>query len=107
MNVIETAARFIAAHGEPMTLARAGEGTTIALNGKRIPGALDDIGNTAAQQRFRVKISTTELAASAWATKVPQRYDTLVVGGVTRTVDDVQPLRDGATVALYLLEVVG
>lgn len=107
MSVLETAARFIAERGEPMTLGRKSEVTTIALNGKRMPGGLDDLANTAAQQRFRVKIATAELAASAWAVKVPARYDTLVVGGATRIVDDVRPLMDGATVGLYLLEVVG
>lgn len=107
MSVFETAARFILERGEEMTLGRASEGTTITLNGKRVPGSLDELRNTAAQQRFRVKIATAELAASAWTTKVPARDDTLVVGGVTRIVDDVRPLRDGSTVALYELEVVG
>lgn len=107
MSVFETAARFIAERGEDMTLGRAAEGTTISLKGKRVPGSLDDLGNTSAQQRFRVKIAVAELAASAWATKVPARDDTLIVGGVTRIVDDVRPLSDGGTVALYDLEVVG
>jgi hypothetical protein len=107
VSVIETAARFIAERGEAMTLGRASEGTTITLNGKRMPGALDDLGNTSTQQRFRVKIATAELLASAWASKAPARFDTLIVGGVTRIVDDVHPLRDGSAVALYVLEVVG
>lgn len=107
MSVLATAARFIAERGETMTLGRAAEGTTITLKGKRMPGALDELGNTAAQQRFRVKIAPTEIAASAWASKAPARYDTLVVGGVTRIVDDVYPLMDGSAVGLYLLEVVG
>lgn len=107
MSVLETAARFIAERGEGMTLGRVSEGTTITLNGKRVPGSLDDIGNTSAQQRFRVKIATAELLASAWTTKAPARHDTLVVGGVTRIVDDVRPLKDGVIVALYDLEVVG
>lgn len=107
MSIYETAARFIRERGETMTLGRASEGTTISLKGKRMTGALDDLGNTSAQQRFRVKIAPTEIAASAWASKAPARYDTLIVGGVTRIVDDVHPLSDSAGVALYVLEVVG
>jgi hypothetical protein len=107
VSVIETAARFIAARGEVMTLGRAAEVTTISLKGKRMPGALDDLGNTSAQQRFRVKIATAEIAASAWSNKVPARFDTLVVGGVTRIVDDVHPLINAGVVGLYILEVVG
>lgn len=107
MSIFTTAARFIDSHGETMTLARTAETNSISLKGKRIPGSLDQLGNTSAQQRFRVKIATAELAASDWTTKVPARDDTLVVGGVTRTVDDVRPLMDGSTVALYELEVVG
>lgn len=102
------AARMIAAHGETMTLSREGEATTITLKGKRIPGSTDDVGGSAEQQRFRVKIAPTELLASAWATKVPNSgTDTLTVGGRARTVVDVRPLGDGDTVALYELELVG
>ena len=90
-----------------MTLARAAEGTTISLKGKRVTGTLESLGNSSAQQRFRVKIATAELTASAWTTKVPARDDTIVIDGRTRMVDDVRPLLDGATVALYELEVVG
>lgn len=107
VSLIETAARFVAERGETMTLSREAEGTTITLKGKRMTGALVEMGNTAAQQRFRVKIATAELTASAWAVKAPARFDRLVVGGVTRTVDDVRPILDGGTVGLYELEVVG
>lgn len=103
------AARIIAAHGETMTLSRDGEATTISLKGKRIPGSTDDIGGSAEQQRFRVKIAPTELLASAWATKGPVvgASDTLTVGGRPRTIVDWKPLADGDVVALYELEVVG
>ena len=108
MSVHETAARFIAERGETMILTREGEATTISLKGKRIPGSTDDVGGSAEQQRFRVKIAPTELLASAWATKVPSAStDTLTVGGRARTVVDCKPLGDGDTVALYELEVVG
>ena len=91
-----------------MTLARGAEGTTISLKGKRIPGSTDDVGGSAEQQRFRVKIGTAELLASAWATKVPSSSsDTLTIGGRVRTIVDCKPLSDGETVALYELEVVG
>lgn len=102
------AARIIAAHGETMTLAREGEATTISLKGKRIPGTTEDVGGSAEQQRFRVKIAPTELLASAWTSKVPSSStDTLTVGGRARTIVDWRPLGDGDTVALYELEVVG
>lgn len=108
MSLFDTAARFVAARGENMTLARVGEATTISLKGKRIAGTTDDVGGSAEQQRFRVKIGTAELQASAWATKVPSSgTDTLTVGGRVRTVVDVRPLGDGDTVGLYELEVVG
>lgn len=91
-----------------MTLSRVGEATTISLKGKRIPGSTDDVGGSAEQQRFRVKIAPTELLASAWATKVPSSStDTLTVGGRVRNVVDWKPLGDGDVVALYELEVVG
>ncbi|MFN4018369.1 MAG: hypothetical protein ACK4JB_23740 [Reyranella sp.] len=65
-DVVRSAARIIAAHGETMTLSREGEATTIGLKGKRIPGSTDDVGGSAEQQRFRVKIGTAELLASAY-----------------------------------------
>ena len=108
MSAISTAARFIASHGETMTLTRTGEGTTISLKGKRIPGTTDGVGNSAEQQVFRVKIGTAELAASAWAVKVPSSStDALTVDGRVRAVLDVRPLGDGGVTALYELEVAG
>ncbi len=107
MSLGGTARRLIDKYGEPMTLARAGH-TSIALKGKRVGGTTDDIGGSAMQQRFRVKIGTTELNASAWSSKVPSAStDTLTVGGRVRTVIDVRPIGDGGTVCLYELEVVG
>ncbi|MDO8974335.1 hypothetical protein [Reyranella sp.] len=102
------AARLIRLHGETMILSREGEATTIGLQGKRIPGGTDDVGGSAEQQRFRVKIAPTEMLASAWTSKVPSSgTDTLTVGGRARTVVDWKPMGDGDTVALYELEVVG
>lgn len=99
-------AAVLAEHGESMTLARAGH-TAITLMGKRLVGTTEEIGGTAEQQRFRVKIGTAELDASAWASKVPTTTDTLTVGGRVRTILDVRPLGDGGSVALYELEVAG
>ena len=108
MSILETTARFISQRGESMTLAREGEGTTISLKGKRIPGTTEAIGNTAEQQRFRVKIGKVELLASAWATKIPSAAtDTITVGGLVRAVMDVRPLNDGGVTVLYDLEVAG
>jgi len=106
-STARNAARLILKHGETMALSREGEGATISLKGKRIPGSTDDVGGSAEQQRFRVKIAPTELLASAWASKAPKRTDRIIVGGRKRTVMDVTPLGDGDTVALYELEVVG
>lgn len=107
-HVLRASARIVAKHGETMTLARAGEATTIALKGKRIPGGIDDVGGSARQQRFRVKIGVAELAASAWSSKVPSAEgDTITIGDIPRAVLDVRPLGDGETVALYELDVVG
>lgn len=101
-------ARIIAAHGETMTLSREGEATTITLKGKRIPGATEETGGSAEQQRFRVKIAPTELLASAWTSKIPNSgTDSLTIGGRARTVVDCKALGDGDVVALYELEVVG
>ena len=100
-------AAVLAEHGESMTLSRAGE-TAITLTGKRITGTTEQVGGSAEQQRFRVKIGTAELDASSWTSKAPTAAgDTLTVGGRVRTVMDVRPLGDGGTVAIYELEVLG
>lgn len=107
-SIIAGAARLIAQHGESMVLTREGEGTTITLKGKRISGSIEPTGNSAEQQRFRVKISTVEILASAWSTKVPSAStDSITVGGRVRAVLDVRPLLEGATVGIYELEVAG
>lgn len=106
-HVAAAVAAVMAEHGEDMTLARANE-TAITLKGKRIIGTTEQVGGSAEQQRFRVRIGTAELDASAWAVKAPSAdSDTLTVGGRVRTVVDVRPLGDGGTVALYELEVMG
>ena len=107
-DTVRNAARLVALHGETMTLARVAEGSAVVLKGKRIAGAVEEGGGSATQQRFRVRIGTAELLASAWAVKAPSSStDTLTVGGVARTVMDVRPLGAAGTVALYELEVVG
>lgn len=106
MTLASNAARMIRKKGETMTLRRSGE-TDLALKGKRVGGALDPIGGSAAQQAFTVRIAPTELAASSWAVKAPRRTDQLVIAGVTHTVLGSRPLSDGDTVAMHELEVSG
>ena len=102
MSIADTAARMVADHGETMVLSREGEATTISLKGKRLQGSLQEGGNSATRQEFRVKIGTAELLASAWATKVPSAdTDSITVGGVERTILDVRPLVDQGTTVLY------
>lgn len=108
MSLASAARRMLARSGDSATLARDGEGTTITLQARRIGGAVDELGGvTAAQQQFRVKVGTSELAASAWTTKVPKRGDRLTIDGRARAVLDVQPIKERATVAIYELEVAG
>lgn len=108
MSLVKVARRFIARYGETATLARDGEGTTVSLKARRIGGNIEEVGGvTAGQQVFRVKIGSTELAASAWSTKEPKRGDRLTIGGRARTVRDARPIKDGSTVGLYELEVAG
>lgn len=104
--VADMAAGVIREHGATITLKREGE-TDLPLKGKRLPGEPIDIGGSAVQQGFRVKIAPVELLASAWQSKAPRRGDTLVVDGRERQVLDVQPRLDGDTVALYELTVAG
>jgi hypothetical protein len=92
--------------GESMVLAREGE-ASLPLIGRRLPGALDEVGGSAAQQSFRVKVGMAEILASSWASKAPVRGDTLSVGGTPRAVMDVQPVMVGEVTLMYLLEVVG
>ena len=106
-DTVRNAGRLVALHGEAMTLKREGEASTITLRGKRVPGTVADIGGSAAQQEFRIKIGTTELAASPWASKVPVRHDSIVVDGRERSILDVRPLGDAGIVALYELLVAG
>ena len=107
VDVVRNAARLIALHGETMVLKRASEATAVVLKGKRLVGSTVDVGGSAAQQEFRVKIGTTELAASPWASKAPARHDSIVIDGRERSILDVRPLGDAGTVALYELLVAG
>lgn len=102
------ASRIIDRHGESMTLQRDGH-TALAVKGKRLAGgSIVPTGNTATQQEFAVKLSTTQLQASSWVSKVPSAStDSIVIAGRTRTILDVQPLKDGDDVAAYVLTVAG
>ena len=107
MSLVAEVNAILQEHGEAMTLKREGEASTITLRGKRVPGTVADIGGSAAQQEFRVKIGTTELVVSSWASKTPVRSDSIVVDGRERSILDVRPLGDAGTVALYELLVAG
>lgn len=101
------ASRIIDLHGESMTLQREGH-TALAVKGKRIGGgSTAPVGGAAKHQYFDVKLSTTQLQASAWANKAPAYTDSIVIDGRTRTVLDVQPLKDGDVIAAYVLTVAG
>lgn len=108
MTLLQSAQRMLSRAATVATLARDSEVSTITLKARRIGGSIDELaGGTAAQQSFRVKISAGEIAASAWTTKAPKRGDVLTIDGRARSVLDVRPINDAATVALYELEVAG
>lgn len=108
MSLIATARRFVSRHGETATLAREEEATTITLKARRVSGTLEELaGGTGGQQSFRVRIGSAELLASAWTVKAPARGDHLNIGGRVRSVLDARPVKDGAAVGLYDLEVAG
>jgi hypothetical protein len=93
--------------GETLVLTRASAPTTVVLKGKRLVGSTGDVGGSAVQQEFRVKIGTSELSSSAWTSKAPVRHDSIVVDRRERSILDVRPLSDAGTVALYELLVAG
>lgn len=108
MSLVQTASQFIQDYGDTATLVREGEGTVVTLKARRLGGVVEAVGGgTAAQQVFRVKIGTAELLTSAWSTKAPKRGDVLTIDGRARTVRDARPIKDGAVVGLYELEVAG
>lgn len=107
MSLLDTVARFVAETGETMTLRRKGA-TPLPLKGKRILGTIEDVGGSARQQRFKVKIGVAELQGSAWSPAKPVAgADTIDVSGRPRTILSVHELSGGDTVALYELEVIG
>lgn len=106
-DAARNAARLVARHGETMVLKRASEATVVVLKGKRLVGSTVDIGGSAVQQEFRVKIGPSELSSSAWTSKAPVRHDSIVIDGRERSILDVRPLGDAGTVALYELLVAG
>ncbi len=107
LDIFRNVARLIALHGETMVLKRVSEATTVILKGKRLVGSTVDVGGSAVQQEFRVKIGTLELSSSAWTSKAPARHDSIVIDGRERSILDVRPLGDAGTVALYELLVAG
>ena len=107
MRLVAEVNTILQEHGEAMILRRESEVSTVTLKGKRLPGTVADISGSAAQQEFRVRIGTSELAASSWASKAPVRSDSIVVAGRERSILDVRPLGDAGTVALYELLVAG
>ena len=107
MSLVAEVNAILQEHGEAMTLKREGEASTITLRGKRVLGTVADIGGSAAQQEFRVKIGTAELVVSSWASKTPVRSDSIVIDGRERSILDVRPLGDAGTVVLYELSVAG
>lgn len=108
MDPAAAASRIIDRHGETMSLQRAGH-TALAVKGKRLAGgSVVPIGGTATQQDFDVKLSTTQLRASSWVSKVPSAAtDSITIDGRTRTILDVRPLKDGDDIAAYVLSVAG
>jgi hypothetical protein len=106
-DAARNAARLLARHGETMVLKRASEATAVVLKGKRLVGSTVDVGGSAVQQEFRVKIGTSELSSSAWTSKAPGRHDSIAIDGRERSILDVRPLGDAGTVALYELLVAG
>jgi hypothetical protein len=106
-DAARNAARLLARHGETMVLKRASEATAVVLKGKRLVGSTVDVGGSAVQQEFRVKIGTSELSSSVWTSKAPVRHDSIVIDGRERSILDVRPLGDAGTVALYELLVGG
>ncbi len=62
--------RVMRRHGNAMVLRRDGP-SPITLKGKRVPGSTEEVGGTAKQQRFKVKIGVIELEASNWPVKEP------------------------------------
>jgi len=106
-HLIAAVSRIIDLHGETMTLHRDGH-TSLDVRGKRLAGgSAVPTGNTATQQEFDVKLSTTQLLASSWTNKAPASTDSIVIANRTRTILDVQPLRDGEVVVAYVLTVAG
>jgi hypothetical protein len=101
---------ILAAHGEPVTLSRPGEDTTIDLYAKRHErgtGGEIDLGNSAAQTELHIKIGIAALAASAWIDKFPKRFDKVLIGGRTRTVTNVDTRTHGAVAVAHMLIAIG
>ena len=100
-------ARIMSEHGNAMTLKRSGE-SNLTVMGKRLLLRIGEeaVGN-GQQTRFRIKIATTELAASAWASKVPKFGDSIVVDGRECTLLGVWPMQDATATVGYELEVAG
>lgn len=96
--------RQIADHGEPVTLRRIGSpDTTQAVRAFVRHGNVGEVvqGGDPAQTRTMVALSPTGL------TLVPLRGDQADIAGRRVTIEDVKPIRIGASVVRYNLEVSG
>lgn len=94
-------------HGKTMTLERAGE-SDLDVMGKRLGGSLDEAGNSATQQQFRLLISNAELAASTWNPKEPSAdTDTVMVNGRRRKILNAEPREHDGVIAMWELTVAG
>lgn len=107
MGLATNAAQMIEARGQTMTLRRIGS-TDIPLKGVRQAGQLIEAGGSSTQQEFKIRIAPTEIAVSSWSPKAPSaRGDVMVVGGVPRTILDVEPIYAGTELAMWELLVAG
>ncbi|WP_319798322.1 hypothetical protein [Nitrobacter sp.] len=91
-----------------MTLKRAGESDLPVIGKRVVGGSITEIGNSATEDVFQIRLSTTQLMASSWAIKEPSPdTDLIVANGRTRKVLDAAPLGDSGVVGCWLLTVAG
>jgi hypothetical protein len=109
MSVKSRVERAYRLYGDSMVLARESEGTTITCKGKRVDAGSSDVvgGNTAQQQVFKVRITTVELAASAWTDKYPKRTDRLTVESRACAVRSARRIGHAGVTIVWELEVGG
>ena len=109
LNGDNRAAQIVRQHGRTMVLRRASEGTVIALVGKPVSSSVAavDLTGSARQQMLRIKIGPTEIEGSSWTSPAPARDDIIDLGGRTRAVKNVRPIRHNGRVQLYELTLAG